>query len=207
VAVIGSGLAQWIALRVAIEHVQRVGGVSAEDAAARLIAALQSGDLRSRRTGPENAVPLDGRYEQWNGELFPRAWFIATIHNDGTAQFDTAEGHPLLRRAVQHAIAVRHEIEVGRYELLQLFPEPEAAKPTAAKAPPSRLKPFWREVEQVIMEWLDDEGCPEDRDGGQRKLEDRTADLLTDRGWEASPSTVRRHVRACMERYRKNTWA
>jgi hypothetical protein len=48
-------------------------------------------------------------------------------------------------------------------------------------SPPSRLKPFWAEAETIIMRWFVDDGCPADRDGGQAKLEDRTAELLAAR--------------------------
>ncbi len=69
--------------------------------------------------------------------------------------------------------------------------------------PPSRLKAFWPEAEAEIMKWLDGNGCPADRDGNQAKLERFTIEeILNKRGWEAAPSTVRRHVRGCIERQR-----
>jgi hypothetical protein len=69
--------------------------------------------------------------------------------------------------------------------------------------PSSRLKAFWPEAEAEIMKWLDENGCPADRDGNQTKLECVTIeDILNKRGWKAAPSTVRRHVRGCIERQR-----
>jgi hypothetical protein len=119
-AVIGSGVAGWMPLLDAIGHIQAVSGRSVENAAAVVIEALQSGVIPSRRSGPEGAMPLDGRYERWNGELPPQAWHLGTIHDDGTVSFDTSEGSPQFRRTLQHAIRVRHEIEVGRDAVLGL---------------------------------------------------------------------------------------
>lgn len=72
-AVIGSGVARWMPLLEAIRHIQTVSGRSIENAAAVVIAVLQSGVIPSRRSGPESAMPLDGRHERWNGELSPQA--------------------------------------------------------------------------------------------------------------------------------------
>jgi hypothetical protein len=87
---------------------------SIEDAAAAALAMLRIGAVPARRCGPEGAVPLDGRYEHWNGLLYPAAWHVANIHDDGTVSFDVSEGSAALRRAQQHAIEVRHTIEVER---------------------------------------------------------------------------------------------
>ena len=74
--------------------------------------------------------------------------------------------------------------------------------------PPSRLKEFWSEAEAEIVRWLDENGCPADRDGNQAKLERfTTEEILQKRGWEAAPSTVRRHVRQCVERQRNKLGA
>lgn len=62
-AVIGSGVARWMPLLEAIRHVQTVSGRSIENVAAVVIAAPQSGVIPSRRSGPEGAMPLDGRHE------------------------------------------------------------------------------------------------------------------------------------------------
>jgi hypothetical protein len=134
-AVIGSGVAVWMPLLDAIHHVQAVTGGSIKDAAAAGLAALQSGAVPARRSGPENTMPLDGRYERWNGELAPQAWHLATIHDDGTVSFDTSEGSPPLRRALHHAIQVRHEVEVGQDAVLQCFSATtENSKPPTARA-------------------------------------------------------------------------
>ena len=76
--------------------------------------------------------------------------------------------------------------------------------PERSATPPSRLKPFWPKAEQEIMEWLRENGCPTQGDGNQAKLERFTAEWLNKHGWgeDASPPTIRRHVRACMKRRR-----
>jgi hypothetical protein len=65
---------------------------------------------------------------------------------------------------------------------------------------PPALKPFWEEAEAAIMEWLVQEGRPEQGDGNQAKLEKYTVEWLDQRGHEAGIATVRRHVRGCIER-------
>jgi len=92
---------------------------SIEDAAAAVLAMLRIGAVATRRCGPEGAVPLDGRYEHWNGLLYPAAWDVASIHEDGTVSFDISEGIAVLRRAQQHAIEIRHTIEVERATALR----------------------------------------------------------------------------------------
>lgn len=68
-------------------------------------------------------------------------WYLATIHDDRTVSFDTSEGNPLLRRALQQAIQMRHEIEVGRDAIFRLSSatardsEPPAVPVAAAKGP------------------------------------------------------------------------
>lgn len=148
----------------AIRHVQAAMACSIEDAAAVVLAALQSGAVPARRSGPENAMPLDGRYERWNGELAPQAWHLATIHDDGTVSFDTSEGSPLLRRALQHAIQVRHEIEVGRDAVLRSFnaaagnSELPAGAAVASPLPPLGIRTNRdEEAEKECERWISDQ--------------------------------------------------
>lgn len=72
---------------------------------------------------------------------------------------------------------------------------------------PSRLKPFWTAVEIKIMNWLDENGCPRPRDGNQAILETWVAELLANKGYEASESSIRRHVKQCIANYRDRTRA
>jgi hypothetical protein len=77
------------------------------------------------------------------------------------------------------------------------------ASPSPTKpAPPSRLKPFWKQAEAMIIEWLEENGYPMPGDGKQAELERWIADQLEKRGLEASESAIRRHVRDCIKRYR-----
>jgi hypothetical protein len=76
----------------------------------------------------------------------------------------------------------------------------EVAKATRRQ---SRLLPFWDDIEKQIMTWLEDNGCPAGGDGNQAGLERDTIKWIEARGNKAGPSTVRRHVRSCMERYRE----
>ena len=52
------------------------------------------------------------------------------------------------------------------------------------------------------MEWLDYNGCPDPWDGGQAKLEDHIKDWLAARGRYPAESTVRDHVRKCIDEFR-----
>jgi hypothetical protein len=61
---------------------------------------------------------------------------------------------------------------------------------------------FWRAAEIEAMRWLDDNGCPEPWDGGQAKLEDHIKDWLAARGRYPAESTVRSHVRKCIDEFR-----
>jgi hypothetical protein len=76
--------------------------------------------------------------------------------------------------------------------------------PDGRSFPPSRLKPFWSQAEAVALRWLEENGCPQPGDGNQAILETVVADWLAERGHEASESTIRRHVRRCMKRYRES---
>jgi hypothetical protein len=191
---------QWISLLEGIEHVQRVDGASFEESLKALAIPLREGAILSRFRGQEVgaiAAAIEG-----NSGAVPCAWWYnATVFLDGSVEFGAQRRYGRL--------SPRHEIEIQRSDLLEIWPEPAEATPEPAPVnlPPSRLKPCWVEAEKVIMDWLADDGCPADRDGGQAKLEARTAELLIDRGWEAATSTIRRHVRTCMERHRKNTKA
>ena len=118
-AVIVSGTPQWMPLLDAIRHTQAKFGGSIENAGAAVLAALQHGVVSARRCGPEDAAPLDGRYEHWSGALSPAAWHLATVHEDGTVSFDVSEGIALLRRARQHEMKTRHTIEVERSAMLR----------------------------------------------------------------------------------------
>lgn len=66
---------------------------------------------------------------------------------------------------------------------------------------------FWVEAESEIMRWLRDNGFPAPYDGNQAKLERHILDWLAQREHTASEATARRHVRACIERYRQQVGA
>ena len=72
---------------------------------------------------------------------------------------------------------------------------------------PSRLKSFWTDAEIQIMDWLDENGCPRPRDGNQAILETWVAEWLAKHGYEASESSIRRHVKRCISTYRKKIGA
>jgi hypothetical protein len=72
-----------------------------------------------------------------------------------------------------------------------------------SKKKSSRLKPFWEKVERKILEWLEENGCPERNDGNQAILEQFAAALLQNRGWEAAEGTIRRHVKKCMHEHQR----
>jgi hypothetical protein len=191
---------QWISLLDAIEHVRIVIGGTIEEAWNALTIPLREGAILSRFRGRE-VGGIAAAIEGHSGAVPFGWWYNAEVSADGTVGF----GADLYIAGGR----LRREIEIQRSGLLQFWPERAEAtqQPAAVKPPPSRLKPFWVEAEKVIMRWLADDGCPEDRDGGQAKLEASAADLLTERGWDASASAIRRHVRACMTRYRNDPGA
>jgi hypothetical protein len=83
-----------------------------------------------------------------------------------------------------------------------------AAKPGRRRVQRSRgPRPFWREGDQVIDRWLEDNGRPAHGDGNQACLEKHIADWLQGRGDEASEPTIRRHVQKGIERYRAKVGA
>ena len=96
-----------------------------------------------------------------------------------------------------------HEIGPAAGPQLRPFFHPEHLELATPRKPPSRLKSFWGDGHLAIMEELRENGCPADRDGSQAKLEDFVSKWLIDRGHEASESTIRRHVKSCMSRYRQ----
>jgi hypothetical protein len=63
-------------------------------------------------------------------------------------------------------------------------------------------KPIWEGAENEMMQWLDNNGCPEPGDGGQAALEDHITDWLAQRGYYLAESTVRAHVGSCLARRR-----
>jgi hypothetical protein len=65
-----------------------------------------------------------------------------------------------------------------------------------------RKDPFWRDAETEAMRWLDYNGCPEPWDGRQTKLEDHIKDWLAARRLYPAESTVRDHVRKCIDEFR-----
>jgi hypothetical protein len=76
--------------------------------------------------------------------------------------------------------------------------------PQAPTRPASNLRPFWVDAEKAIMAWLEENGCPTAGDGNQAVLERYAQEWLAGHGHEIpSPSTLRRHVRDCIERRRK----
>ena len=79
--------------------------------------------------------------------------------------------------------------------------EAEATAHFDRQLPPSRLKPFWPQAEAVATRWLEENGCPRRGDGNQAILEKVVADWIDEHGWEAGESTIRRHVRTCIEDY------
>jgi hypothetical protein len=155
----------------------------------RFLAAGKAGRLKVNGIGA-NGLPV-----AYGAELFAIAGLKLDLHRH---EITLSPALKIIGVAVEVLVAITPDSETGAAV------EPE---PAPAKSPPSRLKPFWAEAEKDIMRWLADDGCPADRDGGQAKLETRVADLLTKRGWEASVSAIRRHVRACMTRHRQSTGA
>jgi hypothetical protein len=133
VAIIAPSDPQWMPLLDAIQHVQKALKTSLKEAATVVLTALRQDRLPARRSG--HTMPLDGQYELW-GRFFPAAWRCATIHDDGTVSFDVSGGIPELRAARQHEIEVRHEIEVLREVVLELWPDapPSNSVPAAKKA-------------------------------------------------------------------------
>jgi hypothetical protein len=63
---------------------------------------------------------------------------------------------------------------------------------------PKRGKPFWREVHERVLKWLDDEGEPETL----AQVENFIHDDLVEHGWNAAESTVRDHAHFCREEHR-----
>jgi hypothetical protein len=57
------------------------------------------------------------------------------------------------------------------------------------------------------MEWLDENGCPRPRAGNQAVLEGFVTGWLADQGYDASETTIRRHVRDCIISYRQKIGA
>jgi hypothetical protein len=66
---------------------------------------------------------------------------------------------------------------------------------------PRGSRPFWREGDQEIDRWLDENGCPAPNDGNQARLERDIAAWLQNRGHEAGEATIRRHVQQGIDRY------
>src|SRR5262249_44679731 len=85
-----------------------------------------------------------------------------------------------------------------RADVLKVWPSHAPARP------PSRLQPFWSDFEAAIIKWLVDNGAPRPRDGNQARLEDYGAEWLQKKGYDAAESTIRRHVRTCIKRYRED---
>jgi hypothetical protein len=97
------------------------------------------------------------------------------------------------------------ELLIARADLDRLRTQPpKVALLANRRLPPSRLKPFWPQAEAAALLWLEENGCPRPGDGNQAILETVVADWLAEHGYEASSSTIRRHVRDCMTRYRRD---
>jgi hypothetical protein len=200
--VVIAGGRQWMLLLEFIRTSQGKLRGSIEDAAAAVLAMLRIGAVPARRCGPDGAVPLDGRYEHWNGLLYPAAWHVASIHEDGTVSFDVSEGIAALRRAQQHAIEVRHTIEVERSAALRCLQD---ALLRAGK----HERPHWAGARKVSFKWMDENGVPTPDDVGQQaKLEDHVIQFLKREKAQNKlrsapvPSTVREHVKQFIEDYR-----
>jgi hypothetical protein len=193
-AIIASGTPQWMLLLEGIRHIQTKLGASIDDAAAAILVMLQRGAVPGRRCGLESSVPLDGQFESWNGTFTLLAWRWATIHDDGTVSFDTSLGHPLLRRARQHEIDVRHMVEIERSALLRCWPDAAPSR--------QRERPYWPEAREIALEWLRENGAPVPGAGEQAKLERHVTDWLAQKRKEHPvPSTVRNHVQQWIREY------
>lgn len=92
-----------------------------------------------------------------------------------------------------------------RVDILAAFPEEtellsrkrqEATKPTLV----SHSQPYWRRIDGLIYECLVDDGVPNQRDGGQARLEKLAMSEAEAMGHAPAVSTVRRHVKQVIQR-------
>jgi hypothetical protein len=66
-----------------------------------------------------------------------------------------------------------------------------------------KAAPFWDNAREEAGVWLEEEGCPRPGDGNQAVLEGVIAEWLAKNGYNASESSVRRHVSRWIAEYRK----
>jgi hypothetical protein len=102
-----------------------------------------------------------------------------------------------------------------RFELPAGVAPTQPPKPARAPAPRSRKqvrqsrgpRRFWREGDQEIDRWLDENGCPARNDGNQARLESDIANWLQSDGHVSGEATIRRHVQKGIKRYRDKVGA
>ncbi len=127
---------------------------------------------------------------------------IAPVHTERDPQGRTIHLACIVQLADLLAIARKRGDAGEIISSMTNWYEPAKSEPPAL--PPSRLKPFWGEAEAAAMSWLAENGCPRPRDRHQAVLEKFVAEWLAAHGWEAGETTIRRHVRCCIERFRKS---
>jgi hypothetical protein len=140
------------------------------------------------------------------GVLSPCATFNAIPHNYWMAIGFSRDGQRRVTGKVYGPISPRGtkvEVHFSRDDVQR---ELQSLADSGTNLP-SRLKPFWTAVEIKIMDWLGENGCPRPRDGNQAILETWVAELLANIGYEASESSIRRHVKLCIADYRGKTKA
>jgi hypothetical protein len=210
----------WRPLSEAVHNIAHRLGIPTEQACTALKDNIGAGEIKARCRAIRRDRQQGQRIETWR-DLDPR-WlgFIAYAYpQDDHLRFDTAAAARARMAGEQLDLPPEHarDILLEAARLDELYP-PVAAEnlpPALGRRDgrkggtrrPSRLKPFWAEARKAAFEWFDEKGFPSPGDGGQAKLERHIARWITDRGHEASPSTVRVYVKRWIEEYKASITA
>jgi hypothetical protein len=218
----------WKPLAAAIGAVARRRRVRLDQAWAIIKGDIAAAEIKAR-CGPRRYDHQQGRWiETWR-DFDPR-WlgFIAyECPEDSHLRFDVnaAERARMIGEQLDPPPEHVRDIVVDAARLDELYPRRGWRKPRQSplkdveaaitdsapdqmdgKKPvtrrPSRQKPFWPEAREAAFAWLDEKGFPRSGDGGQGKLEAHIAGWLTERGHEASESTIRGYVKGWIEKYK-----
>jgi hypothetical protein len=148
---------------------------------------FQIWDLDTWTAEREDYDPLLKTLREYNG------WRIGFEKPEFDVWLEAALGGPNLDTNAPGKALADHNIEA------------EKQKPIRKKG--RRPAAYWPRYEKAVMEHLWEEGFPERGDGGQAALEKVVSGMMTEDGLEASESTIRLHVRRCIDRYRENLQA
>ena len=194
--------------RDAVQQVCEVLGCTGEDAVQFLCDAWLNGEIMPRFISGGPPGGADPRIADWfaGAVILRDKWLprraIDEPGDDPEWQRIPGRSFPFMIARQQLEAALKAACVAGTLRRKADGYSPSSGSPVGRAA-----ADFWEKAEREAMRWLQENGFPTAGDGNQAVLERHILDWLTGQNHSVSEATVRRHVRACIKRYREQVRA